>query len=282
MGMCISSRRDVASALPYDALIIASGATDRLMPVKGWDYAGTYSLGAAQIALKAQAASIGRRVVFMGTGPLLQLVASQYVQAGADVVALLDTTPFLTQVKALPRLIARPDVLLKGMKLVAQLKLFRHRDPSRRDAARNSRRHGNGRHPAFRCGSVRATSSSFDCDAIGLGYHLRPETQLADLARCDFEFDAKTRQFWPTVDIDGRSTTKGVYLAGDGARTQGADGAEISGRLAAFAALADLGRPVPEPRVAALEDRTQANGALPRRDCRGVPLAAVLCENHSG
>ena len=85
----------VASAVPYDALIIAAGATDRLMPVKGWDYAGTYSLGAAQIALKSQAASIGRRVVFMGTGPLLQLVASQYVKAGAEVVALLDTTPFL-------------------------------------------------------------------------------------------------------------------------------------------------------------------------------------------
>jgi NADPH-dependent 2,4-dienoyl-CoA reductase/sulfur reductase-like enzyme len=66
------------------------------------------------------------------------------------------------------------------------------------------------------------------CDAIGLGYHLRPETQLADLARCGFEFDAKTRQFWPTVDMDSRSTVKGVYLAGDGVRTQGADGAEIS------------------------------------------------------
>ncbi len=240
-----------ASALPYDALIIASGATDRLMPVKGWDYAGTYSLGAAQIALKAQAASIGRRVVFMGTGPLLQLVASQYVQAGADVVALLDTTPFLTQVKALPRLIARPDVLLKGVKLVAQLKLSGiaiHRGVTPLEI------HGE-KETGVSGVSVRLGSGDihrFDCDAVGLGYHLRPETQLADLARCAFEFDAKTRQFWPTVDIDGRSTTKGVYLAGDGARTQGADGAEISGRLAAFAALADLGLPVPEPRVAAL------------------------------
>ena len=240
-----------ASALPYDALIIASGATDRLMPVKGWDYAGTYSLGAAQIALKAQAVSIGRRVVFMGTGPLLQLVASQYVQAGADVVALLDTTPFLTQVKALPRLIARPDVLLKGVKLVAQLKLSGiaiHRGVTPLEI------HGE-KETGVSGVSVRLGSGDihrFDCDAVGLGYHLRPETQLADLACCAFEFDAKTRQFWPTLDIDGRSTTKGVYLAGDGARTQGADGAEISGRLAALAALADLGLPVPEPRVAAL------------------------------
>ena len=241
----------VASAVPYDALIIAAGATDRLMPVKGWDYAGTYSLGAAQIALKAQAASIGRRVVFMGTGPLLQLVTSQYVQAGAEVVALLDTTPFLTQVKALPRLIARPGVLLRGMKLVAGLKLSGiaiHRGVAPLEIHGDAETGLSGVSVRLDSGEIRR----FDCDAIGLGYHLRPETQLADLARCDFEFDAKTRQFWPTVDMDGRSTTKGVYLAGDGVRTQGADGAEISGRLAAFAALADLGLRVPELRVSEL------------------------------
>ena len=241
----------VASAMPYDALIIAAGATDRLMPVKGWDYAGTYSLGAAQIALKSQAASIGRRVVFMGTGPLLQLVASQYLKAGAEVVALLDTTPFLIQIKALPRLIARADVLLKGIKLVAGLKrsgIPIHRGATPVEIHGDPETGVSGVSVRLASGEVRR----FDCDAVGLGYHLRPETQLADLARCDFEYDEKTRQFWPTVDIDGRSTIKGVYLAGDGTRTQGADGAEISGRLAAYAALADLGQSVPEPRVGAL------------------------------
>lgn len=241
----------IASAVPYDALIIAAGATDRLMPVKGWDYAGTYSLGAAQIALKAQAASIGRRVVFMGTGPLLQLVTSQYLKAGAEVVALLDTTPFLTQLKALPRLLARPDVVLKGMKHVASLKLSGiaiHRGVTPLEIHGDAETGVSGVSVRLASGAIRR----FDCNAVGLGYHLRPETQLADLARCDFEFDAKTRQFWPTIDIDGRSTTKSVYLAGDGVRTQGADGAEISGQLAAFATLADLGLRVPEPRVNAL------------------------------
>lgn len=241
----------VASAVPYDALIIAAGATDRLMPVKGWDYAGTYSLGAAQIALKAQAASIGRRVVFMGTGPLLQLVTSQYLKAGAEVVALLDTTPFLTQLKALPRLMARPDVVLKGMKHLAALNLSRvaiHRGVTPLEIHGDAETGVSAVSARLASGEIRR----FDCDAVGLGYHLRPETQLADLARCDFEFDAKTRQFWPAVDIDGRSTIRSVYLAGDGVRTQGADGAEISGQLAAFAALADLGLRVEEPRVNAL------------------------------
>jgi NADPH-dependent 2,4-dienoyl-CoA reductase/sulfur reductase-like enzyme len=109
-------------SLPYDALVICSGATDRLMPVKGWHYAGTYSLGASQIALKAQACAIGSRIVFMGTGPLLYLVASQYVKAGASVAAVLDTSPFMRRIAALPKLLARPSVLRNGFTLVANLK----------------------------------------------------------------------------------------------------------------------------------------------------------------
>ncbi len=82
------------------------------------------------------------------------------------------------------------------------------------------------------------------CDAIGMGYHLRPETQLADLALCDFAFDAALRQWLPVRDADGRASVKGVYLAGDGARILGARSAEASGRLAALAALEDMGYPV--------------------------------------
>jgi bacterioferritin-associated ferredoxin len=79
------------------------------------------------------------------------------------------------------------------------------------------------------------------CDAVALGYHLRSETQLADLAGCEFRFDQALQQWLPITDEDGRSNVKGVYLAGDGARVRGADAAERAGRLAAFAALKDLG-----------------------------------------
>jgi bacterioferritin-associated ferredoxin len=85
-----------------------------------------------------------------------------------------------------------------------------------------------------------------------MGFHLRSETQLADLARCEFVFDEDLAQWRPQADPDGRATTKGVYLAGDGARILGADAAEMSGELAALAALKDLGRPVSEARMATL------------------------------
>lgn len=234
-----------SEAISYDALIIASGATDRLMPVKGWHYAGVYSLGAAQIALKAQATAIGRQIVLMGTGPLLQLLASQYQKAGAGVVALLDTTPFSAQIRALPKLLARPDVLMKGLRLVAGLTLSGltiHRGVTPVEITGDDENGVSGVTVRLASGKLQ----HFACDSVALGYHLRPETQLADLARCAFEYDAETRQYWPIIDDDGRSSVAGVYLAGDGARTQGADGAEISGRLAAYVALADHGIAIPE------------------------------------
>ena len=232
-----------ASALPYDALILCPGATDRLMPVKGWQFAGTYSLGASQIALKSQAVSIGRQVVFMGSGPLLYLVASQYVQAGAQVAAVLDTSKLGQRLRALPKLLARADVLKKGAALVSSLK-------------KAGVTVENGIEPLEIVGSdatgvqgvsyrnAKGQVQQITCDAVALGYHLRPETQLADLARCAFRFDEQSRQWLPQIDELGRSSEAGVYLAGDGVRVLGADGAELAGRLAAYAALQDLGHAI--------------------------------------
>jgi NADPH-dependent 2,4-dienoyl-CoA reductase/sulfur reductase-like enzyme len=246
-------RNQVASTVPYDALVICSGATDRLMPVKGWHYAGTYSLGASQIALKAQACAIGRQIVFLGTGPLLYLVASQYVKAGANVAAVLDTSPLMRRVAALPKLLARPAVLRKGMVLVAELKragvqILTGITPLEIKGSPETGVQG------VLIRDSRGNERSFECDAVAMGCHLRPETQLADLARCAFRFDHETRQWLPEVGEDGRSSVPGVYLAGDGMKVLGADAAEIGGRLAAMAVLQDFKLPVAERELRRLRE----------------------------
>ncbi|MBT2304980.1 FAD-dependent oxidoreductase [Variovorax paradoxus] len=233
-------REGEPQTLPFDALLVCSGATDRLMPVPGWQRAGCYSLGASQIALKAQACAIGARVVFLGSGPLLYLVASQYVQAGAQVAAVLDTAPAAKPWRAVARLFARPRLALRGLALIRGLRragvpVLQGVTPLRIDGDDSLGVQ------AVAVRDAQGAEQRFECDAVGLGWHLRAETQLADLARCEFAFEPVSRQWLPRIDVDGRSSTRGVYLAGDGVRILGADGAEAAGRLAALAALADLG-----------------------------------------
>lgn len=226
--------------IAFDALIVCSGATDRLMPVPGWHHAGTFSLGGAQVALKSQGCAIGARTVMMGTGPLLYLVAAQYVKAGATVSAVLDTSTFAQRLRALPQLLSIPSTLRKGMSLMRVLREARvpvHRGVTP-VAIDGTPEHGVS---GVRVKLADATMLELACDAVALGYHLRAETQLADLAGCEFHFDGATQTWLPRVDEDGRSSVEGIYLAGDGVRVRGADAAERAGRLAALAALRDAG-----------------------------------------
>jgi NADPH-dependent 2,4-dienoyl-CoA reductase/sulfur reductase-like enzyme len=273
-------------ALPFDALLLCTGATDRLMPVKGWQFAGSYSLGGAQVALKSQAVSIGHKVVFMGSGPLLYLVASQYVEAGAKVVAVLDTAPYSARIKALPDLLAVPSVLWNGVALTMKLKragVVVHNGVKPLEIRGNADEGVRG--IRFRTGA--GVEQELACDAVAMGHHLRPETQLADLARCAFAFDPGTRQWLPERDGDGRSSVAGVYLAGDGAKILGARSAEASGRLGALAALGDLGLPVDKGEMASLRGDvgTYAKFARglakafpwPSEQASQLPDDAVLC-----
>lgn len=61
-------RNGTADSIDFSRLIVATGATDRILPVPGWTLPGVYSLGAAQIALKYQGCAIGESVVFCGSG----------------------------------------------------------------------------------------------------------------------------------------------------------------------------------------------------------------------
>ena len=221
--------------ISYDRLILATGASDRVAPVPGWQSAGVYSLGAAQIALKAQGVALGRRIVLIGSGPLLTLVGAQLVKAGADVAAVLDTSSWRQQMRGPWGLAARPVVALRGLALRVRLGGRYHAGVTLERIEAD----GKGV-TAIRWRDAGGRQCLTSCDMIGMGWHLRVETHLADLAGCAFTYDEQWQQWLPKTDEMGR-VGNGVYLAGDGVRLLGADGAEIAGRLAAAACLADLG-----------------------------------------
>jgi len=239
--------------LAFDALILATGATDRVLPFPGWTLPGVYTLGAAQVALKYQACLIGPRVVFAGTGPLLYLVAWQYASHGGQVAAVLDSAPASAKLRAAPRMLARPSVAAKGAYFLARLRLM---GVPLRSGVSLLKAEGRERVAALTWRASGKTHTTA-CDAIGVGHGLRSETQLADLAGCAFDYSDIDQAWLPTRDAAGRSSVRGIYLAGDGAGILGADAAELSGARAALAALEDIVQPTSTGRTAQIERETQ-------------------------
>lgn len=226
---------DGIQCLRFERLILATGAGDRLLPIPGWQSAGVFSLGAMQIALKTQEAALGRRLVLAGTGPLLTLVAAQLIKAGADVLAVLDTAPMRQQLKgAWAMAMARPIVTLRGGYLRSVIGRRYHAGVNTLSIKTNKR---GPTHLHWH--DHKGQQHQTPCDAVGLGWHLMADTQLADLVGAQFEWSPEWSQWLPTIDKVGR-IGRGVYLAGDGTRILGADAAECAGHIAASACLADM------------------------------------------
>lgn len=224
-------------SLGYDALVLATGAVDRVAPVAGWTLPGVFSLGGAQVLLKGQGCLIGSRTVFCGASPLLYLAALQYARMGGDVAAIIDEAPFSAKIRALPQMASEPGTLLEGLRYMRAL-------------ARRGVRIVHGASVASFTGEDRVegveivrrdgTRETIACDSVAYGHGLKPESQLAELAGGGLRYDPDVRLHLPETDEDGR-LLPGVYACGDGAMVGGAVAAEISGRLAGAAAARDLG-----------------------------------------
>ncbi|MBS7696171.1 MULTISPECIES: FAD/NAD(P)-binding oxidoreductase [unclassified Chelatococcus] len=237
--------------VPFSHLVLATGATDRIYPFKGWTLPGVFSMGGAQIALKAQGCTIGESVALVGTGPLLYLVAYQYAKAGARIAVILDSARFTDQLAGAPAMLYRPATLAKGLYYVAWLR------------ARGIRI-VHGVVPTAAEGAERveglvwrtaAGDARVACDAVALGYGLRSETQISDLLGCRFSYSEAEHESLPERDAAGRTSVAGVYIAGDGAGVLGADAAEAAGPRAALALCEDAGLPVDGAATGALEAR---------------------------
>jgi NADPH-dependent 2,4-dienoyl-CoA reductase/sulfur reductase-like enzyme len=270
--------------VPFDHLILATGAMDRVLPFDGWTLPGVFTLGGAQVALKSQACAVGRRTVFFGSSPLLPYIAYQYAKAGAKVVAVLDTAPRTAKLRALPGLLVGGATFIKGAYYLAWL---RAHSIAYEHGVTPVGALGDQAVEGLRYTDARGRERSLDCDAIAFGYGLKSELQLADLAGCDLRFDPVSCNWILALDENGRTSVPGIYAAGDGAAIRGADAAELSGARAAHTLLGDLGlggqnaelRRINRRlgRIDNLRTALETAFPFPRHLAQSIPDSCVVC-----
>ena len=219
-------------------VIVCTGALERPFPIPGWTLPGVMTVGAAQILLKASGVVADGRVVLAGCGPLLWLLAWQYLNAGAKIDAVLDTTAAENRMRALPH--ALPFVfsgyLGEGLKLLKRVK----REVRVVSGITELRAIGSAKVEAvaYRCG---AEEQRIEADTLLLHQGVVPNVNLAMAIGVEHRWDDAQLCWNPVLDRDGNSALDGIAVAGDGAGIAGGGAAQWRGVIAGIAAARALG-----------------------------------------
>ncbi|MDQ6679858.1 MAG: (2Fe-2S)-binding protein, partial [Pseudomonadota bacterium] len=246
-------------------VVIATGALERPFPIPGWTLPGVMTAGAAQTLLKSSGIVADGRTVLAGTGPLLWLLASQFINAGCKIDAILDTTPASNRTVAwrhLPGFLRSP-YLAKGLKLLwavrRRVKVVRNVTAIRAE--------GEGRLAEI-VYSVAGSTSPIRIAADNLLLHqgVVPNVNLAMSVGIEHRWDDVQACWSPVVDANGATSIAGISIAGDGAGIAGAEAAASRGAAAAAHIVRELKPGVTQPDVrkvvAALESYSRGRSFL--------------------
>lgn len=227
------------------AVVIATGASEKVLPLPGWTLPGVMTAGAAQTYLKGSGFLPYRRVLVAGSGPLLLAVASQLISAGVHVVGVAEAArPGARHWREAIRTLAAPGLLAQGAGYAVRLARAGVRV---RIGSGISRIEGDGQVTGARLRRLRRDWSFADtpdeyiaCDAVLLSYGFSSTADLAAQSGAGIEWDAQ-RQTWRPVRDDGfRTTVPQIRAVGDCAGVGGAQRAELEGRLAGMLLAAEL------------------------------------------
>ncbi|MEU0602008.1 FAD-dependent oxidoreductase [Streptomyces sp. NPDC006393] len=240
-GPADGGRRSRLSLDP-DALVLAVGAHDRVLPFPGWELPGVFTAGAAQALAKGERVVVGDRVVVAGTGPFLLPVAASLLQAGSRVLEVLEANTVATLARGWAR---RPWQLAayggKAGELAAYTALLlRHRVPCRAGRTAVEAR-GDGRAEEVVTARLRAdwsvvpgTERAVPVDAVCVSHGFSPQLELPVAAGCALRGTPGGE--FVAVDDDQRTSCPNVYAAGEITGIAGAPAARAEGALAGWLA----------------------------------------------
>jgi NADPH-dependent 2,4-dienoyl-CoA reductase/sulfur reductase-like enzyme/bacterioferritin-associated ferredoxin len=239
--------------LTAGAVILASGARERVVPFPGWTLPGVMTVGAAQLLAKRHGVVAGRRVLLAGSGPLLLPAAVHLAGLGAEVVALLEATHPLDWLRHGPAVWGNPlsgifdwDRINEGRRYLAALRkaripyrfgqtVVRAWGAERLEAAVVARLDSRGR-------PLRDTEAEISVDALCVGFGFVPNCELAQLAGASLRFDPAGGGWAPELDEGLQTSAPGLFVAGEAGGIAGASAAMLEGRLAGLGAACHLGR----------------------------------------
>ena len=209
-------------------VIIATGASENALSFPGCTLPGVMTAGAAQTCINVHRVLPGEKVIMIGTGNVGLIVAYQLMQAGAEVVAIIEAAPQVGGYDVHANKIRRASVPIYLSHTVIEAK-------------------GNGQvekaviapvDNKFEPDKSRAFEQA--CDTICFAVGLTPRIELPQMAGVPITFHGVLGGHMPLHD-ENLKVKENFFIAGDLAGVEEASTAMEEGRLAGLAVAIELG-----------------------------------------
>ncbi|MCP3822444.1 NAD(P)/FAD-dependent oxidoreductase [Streptomyces sp. A3M-1-3] len=276
--------------LAPDALVLATGAHDRVLPFPGWDLPGVFTAGAAQALAKGERVVVGDRVVIAGTGPFLLPVAASLLEAGSQVLEVLEANALTTVARGWSRRLWQlaAQAGKSGELLAYTATLVRHQVPYRIGRAVVEAR-GEGRVEEVVTARLRrdwsvvpGSERTTAVDALCVTHGFSPQLELPFAAGCALRGSAYDSPYaarpgplygeFVDVDEEQRTSVPEVYAAGEITGIAGAPAARAEGAIAGW--IAGGGDPA-APALRHLRRSRDQGRAFAERLVRAHPIGAA-------
>jgi len=210
------------TTLTVDArrVLVCTGASENAISFPGWTLPGVMGAGAAQTMTNVNRVLPGQKILMVGSGNVGVIVSYQLVQAGAEVVGIVEAMPRIGAYGVHASKVRRAGVpFYLGHTIV--------------------RAEGEGQVELAVIAAVDAkfrpipgTEKMLEADVVCLAAGLRPMTELAWMRGVKHEYIPELGGWMPLHNEDMESSIPGIYVAGDTAGVEEANTAIDEGRLA--------------------------------------------------
>jgi D-hydroxyproline dehydrogenase subunit alpha len=223
-GCLVAESPEGVCELEYEKLILCTGARERFLPFPGWTLPNVLGAGGLQALVKSGLTVEGKKIVVAGSGPLLIAVAAYLREHGADVRLVAEQASWSRLLRFGMSLAMNRKKALQAFQLNRKLARVPFRAGCWPVAA-----HGNEKLESVTLRSGNKTWKE-PCDYLACGFHLVPNTELAELLGCEL------RAGFVRVDDLQETTVPGIFCAGEPAGIGGLEPALAEGQIAGYAA----------------------------------------------
>ena len=211
-------------------IILATGGAENALNFAGWTLPGVMGAGAAQTMINLWRVLPGKKILMVGAGNVGLIISYQLIQAGGEMVAVIEATSRIGGYGVHAAKISRA-----GVPILTSHTIVSASGESRVERAVIAKVDASWR-------IVSGSEQELEVDTICIAVGLHPNARLASLAGCELCYSPGLGGWVPIHNSRMETTVSGIYIAGDLSGVEEASTALEEGRLAGICAAASLGK----------------------------------------